>query len=100
MPCLVSLHYFGGEAVEHYVLVLPELLETAERRLVGFGGSDLAVLFEFDNDTLHEVEQGVFVGVAVELVDYIIGCVCQTVGIKFLVDFVQPFNIPTDALSD
>lgn len=55
MPCLVSLHYLGGETVEHYVLVLSvivfrrlsrqELLETAERRLVGLGSPDLTVLF-------------------------------------------------------
>ena len=56
MPCLVSLHYPRGEAVKHYVLILSELFETVERRLVGLGSSDLAVLFEFYDDTLHKVE--------------------------------------------
>ena len=100
VPCLVSLHYLGGQAIEHYVLIISELLEAAERRLVGLGGSYLAVLFEFDDDTLHEVEQGIFVGVAVELVDYIIGCVHQAVGVKFLVNFVQSLDISTNALTD
>lgn len=86
VPCLVCLHYPGGNAVEHYVLAASELLEAVERGLVGFGRSGLSVLFQFGDDTLHEVEQGVFMCVAVELVDYIVCGVNQTVGIQFSVN--------------
>lgn len=100
MPCLVSLHYLGGEAVEHYVLVFAELLETVERGLVCLGSPDFAILFQFGDDALHEVEQRVFMRVAVELVDYIIGSVCQAIGFQFPVNLRQPLNVPADALAD
>ena len=57
VPCLLTLHYLGGKAVEHYVLVLAELLETVESGFVGLGSPNFAVLFQLGNDALHEVEQ-------------------------------------------
>lgn len=81
LPCLITLHYFRGNAVQHDVFILSVLFEAAERGLVGFGSADFAVLFQLGYETLHVVEQGIFMRIAVELVDHIGGCVCQTIGI-------------------
>ena len=45
-------------------------------------------MLQLGDDALHEVEQGVFMRIAIELVDYIVSRVYQTVGIKLFVNFV------------
>ena len=57
-------------------------------------------MFQFGDDTLHEVEQGVFMRIAVELVDYIVSRVYQTVGIQLSVNLRQPLYVPADTLTD
>ena len=57
-----------------------------------------AVLFELGNDALHKAEQRVFMSITVELVDNIISCINQTVGIQLTVNLCQPLYIPSDAL--
>ena len=56
--------------------------------------------FQFGDDALHEVEESVFMRVAGEFVDYIIGGVRKALGIQRAVDFPQSLNIPTDAFPD
>lgn len=100
VPCLIRLHRLRGNAVEHYILVIPELLEAVEGGSIRLGGADLAVVFQLGDDALHEVEQGVFMRIAVELVDYILGSVYQTVGIQFAVNLRQSLDVPADTLTD
>ena len=57
-------------------------------------------MFQFGDDALHKVEQGVFMRIAVELVDYIVGRVYQAVGIQLAVNLRQPLYVPSDTLTD
>lgn len=100
VPCFISLHCFRGNAVEHNVLVFTKLLEAVESRFVGLGGSYLAVMFQLGDDAFHEVEQRVFMRIAVELVDHVVGRVYQTVGIQLAVNLGQPLDVPSDTLTD
>jgi len=81
MPRLIRLHYWGGEAIEHDVLIIAEFLETIERGSICLRRAHLPVLLQLDDDTLHKVEQRVFVRIAVKLVDDIIGGVSQAVSL-------------------
>lgn len=56
-------------------------------------------MFQLGDDALHEVEQGVFMRIAVKLVDHVVSRVYQTVGIQLSVDFNQPLYVPADTLS-
>ncbi len=100
MPCLVCFHYFCVDAVKHNVFVIAEFLEAVESGGVCFGCTDFAVLFQLCNHTLHVVEQGVFVGISVELIDHIVSRVWETFIFEFADDFCQPFDIPTYSLAD
>ena len=57
-------------------------------------------MIQLGDDTLHEIEQGVFMRIAVELVNHIVSGVCQTVGIHFAVNLRQPLYVPSDTLTD
>ena len=49
VPCFIHFHCLRSNAVEHYVLVFTELLETVESGFVGLGCPYLAVMFQFGN---------------------------------------------------
>lgn len=100
MPGFIRFHHVGVKAVEHYIFVFSEFLETVEGGFIGLGSPDFSVLFQFDDDVLHEVEQGVFVFVAVEFVDNVVGSVGQFVCGQFAVYSCQSFYIPVDVFLD
>lgn len=57
-------------------------------------------MFQLGDDAFHEVEQRVFMRIAVELVDHVVGRVYQTVGIQLAVNLGQPLDVPSDTLTD
>lgn len=99
-PCLIAFHGFGGDAVEHYVFLLSEFLEAVERGSIGLGSARLAVLFQFGDSALHEVEEGVFMRITVEFVDHVVGGVSQPVGIEPSADLQEALDIPADAFAN
>ncbi len=109
-PRLISLHYICSKAVEHNVLFLEiivfqrlacqELLEAIECRGVCFGRSHPAVLFELYYRAFHKIEQGVFLGIAVELVDHIICRIDHTARIEPSVNLGESLHVPSYALTD
>ena len=110
VPRFIGFHYLRCDAVEHYVFILSvivlrrlacqELLETVESRSVRFGCPYLSILFQSGDKTLHEVEQRVFMRVAVELVNNIVCGVYQTVGIQLTVNLCQPLDVPPNTLTN
>lgn len=90
----------GGDAVEHYVFITSEFSETAEGRGVGFGRTQFAVLAEFYDLELHEVEEAVFAGVALKFRKDVGSGVWESVGIESADYLGESVNIPADALAD
>ena len=45
VPGFISLHYFGGYAVKHYILMHSILLKTIECGSVSLGSADFAIPF-------------------------------------------------------
>lgn len=90
----------GGDAVEHYVFITSEFSETAEGRGVGFGRTQFAVLPEFYDLELHEVEEAVFAGVALKFRKDVGSGVWESVGIESADYLGESVNIPADALAD
>ena len=88
MPGLVSLHYVGGEGVEHNVFILAKFPETIEGGYVSLGSTDFAVLLKFYYLRFHVVEEGVLIDMTVELFDDIVGGVRHPIVIEFADYFV------------
>lgn len=70
MPCLIVLPCLRGDAVEHYFLIISKLFETIERGSISLGSPDFTILFESGNDAFHKIKQGIFMRIAVELVNH------------------------------
>ena len=97
---LVCLHYIGSDAIKHNVFTVAELTETVQCRGVCFGGSYFTVLFLFDDNGFHEIEQRAFLHIIVEPVDHIHCRVSHSPLFKPVDNAVDPVDVAPNSLAD
>ena len=100
MPGLISLHCFGTDAVQHYILVGPVFPETVEGRNICLGSPYPTLLPEAGDYSFHEIEKRIFFEVSVVFIDQVVGSIGNAAFTQLTVDSDEALEVRTYAVAD